>query len=1148
LKNTKTFRLFISSTFNDFRREREVLQTKVFPKVKEYCSKKGYTFQPIDLRWGISEEAQLDQKTLALCLDEVRSCKSYPYPNFLVMLGDRYGWVPLPYAIEKKEFEDIQGKVKESDTTLTIEYKQHKVHDEPNDIEKFHYEKKKARTTSKLELLQQWYTLDENQIPASYILNERDPQSDYKVYENWEAEENALRDLFQAIVNELGFTENQIQKYFISATESEINEGVIPHDKEHIFGFFRNVDKSTQIDDKFIVDDYKDAQDLKKRLKKIILNENKLEIPTKQIDKENLDEKYLIEFEKRIVSFFKSKIDEQISNEKDIKLLKVELQAQKYFSKQKRKNFIGQEKALNAIGNYIKNDETQPLVIYGRSGVGKSSLMAQSIDNAEKASDKKILFRFVGATPHSSSSKEILSSLFSELGLDVRSEQENDQDNSLVALTKNLETFEHFSERIYDEIMKIKENIVIFIDAVDQLTHSDQFLWLPEILPKNVKIIISVLVDAKYSDASEYYKELKTKSKNIDIKFFDQPNELLNILLEDENRTIQEHQREYFLEQYNVVRSPLYIIVAVQEIKHWRSFDTVEVSKARMHNLSNSQEGITKEFIDNLSKLYHHNEAFVQKVFGYIYASKDGLSESELLELISTDEVFVKELAPDTWHENKTKELPIVIWTRLYTQLKPFLSQKSKDGEEILYFFHREFEMVLQEKDKVEESFQKEIHSQYMEALIAYIKRNENNIQKYDRIVKLYASSILTYETRFSDIKQIKYYNTMLMKIDSNWLKSYLKYLNETTLVLMRELKDEQYYMYAKHSHLLSKELFTQFQDRWRLEYTRSLGALSSAKLLHNEDCLPDLEEATKILEPYKTNAEYIVDYLETSISLANCYIGRGVPKHAILNLIELLDIFVKYNNLLTNEKYQGNILFYKIAKSLGYGILTSFDLTNDKKILNAAEKVHNNAIIDMKESNFDTDIEEVSSIWNNIGEVHRRKSQFKIGLSAKKELERAILAFDEAIRIKVKLYKKNRARYRDTYVNTLKNRASIYSLLKEFNLSIEDLQMAKNVIYESYVKLPKYFAKNYSDILNNIGDNFTVSERYSEAIIEFEKALEICRQYNLDDDYKKVLQNLESTKSLRALKTPQKAPKVPGRNDPCPCKSGKKYKRCCGK
>jgi len=108
----KTFRLFISSTFSDFQKEREVLQTEVFPKIRNYALERGYSFQPIDLRWGVSDEAQLDQKTLELCLSEVQDCKTHIYPNFLIMIGDRYGWIPCPYAIEKKEFEDYDTWVK----------------------------------------------------------------------------------------------------------------------------------------------------------------------------------------------------------------------------------------------------------------------------------------------------------------------------------------------------------------------------------------------------------------------------------------------------------------------------------------------------------------------------------------------------------------------------------------------------------------------------------------------------------------------------------------------------------------------------------------------------------------------------------------------------------------------------------------------------------------------------------------------------------------------------------------------------------------------------------------------------------------------------------------------------------------------------
>ena len=36
-KKSKTFRLFLSSTFNDMRAERDKLQADVFPKLRSYC-------------------------------------------------------------------------------------------------------------------------------------------------------------------------------------------------------------------------------------------------------------------------------------------------------------------------------------------------------------------------------------------------------------------------------------------------------------------------------------------------------------------------------------------------------------------------------------------------------------------------------------------------------------------------------------------------------------------------------------------------------------------------------------------------------------------------------------------------------------------------------------------------------------------------------------------------------------------------------------------------------------------------------------------------------------------------------------------------------------------------------------------------------
>ena len=101
---TRTFRIFVSSTFSDLKEERNALQKEVFPRLKKLCRENGTRFQGIDLRWGVREEAGLDQRTMAICLDEIERCRNTsPRPNFIVLLGDRYGWRPLPAEIPKGE-------------------------------------------------------------------------------------------------------------------------------------------------------------------------------------------------------------------------------------------------------------------------------------------------------------------------------------------------------------------------------------------------------------------------------------------------------------------------------------------------------------------------------------------------------------------------------------------------------------------------------------------------------------------------------------------------------------------------------------------------------------------------------------------------------------------------------------------------------------------------------------------------------------------------------------------------------------------------------------------------------------------------------------------------------------------------------------
>jgi len=58
---TRTFRVFVSSSFEDLKAERDALQRDVFPKLRKLCEENRERFQAIDLRWGVRDEAALDE-------------------------------------------------------------------------------------------------------------------------------------------------------------------------------------------------------------------------------------------------------------------------------------------------------------------------------------------------------------------------------------------------------------------------------------------------------------------------------------------------------------------------------------------------------------------------------------------------------------------------------------------------------------------------------------------------------------------------------------------------------------------------------------------------------------------------------------------------------------------------------------------------------------------------------------------------------------------------------------------------------------------------------------------------------------------------------------------------------------------------------
>lgn len=118
----KTF--FISSTFKDMQAERDILQEKVFPRLRKLAAEYGEDVSELDLRWGVDtmnlSEEESGKQVLKVCIDAIDRCTPY----FIVLLGERYGWIPAQNIVDSVHDTRIDKhyQAEMSITNLEIQY------------------------------------------------------------------------------------------------------------------------------------------------------------------------------------------------------------------------------------------------------------------------------------------------------------------------------------------------------------------------------------------------------------------------------------------------------------------------------------------------------------------------------------------------------------------------------------------------------------------------------------------------------------------------------------------------------------------------------------------------------------------------------------------------------------------------------------------------------------------------------------------------------------------------------------------------------------------------------------------------------------------------------------------------------------------
>ncbi|MFW6135642.1 MAG: AAA family ATPase [Chloroflexota bacterium] len=728
----RTFRVFISSTFSDLKAERDALQAHVFPRLRELCEQHGARFQAIDLRWGVSREASRDQRAMNICLSEIERCQEVtPRPNFIVLLGDRYGWCPPPPQIPAKEFESVLKTVRPEERSL----------------------------------VEAWYRRDDNAVPAEYVLQPWDGLT----YEAWREVEQALQAALEEGARAAGLDEEARFKYGASATHQEVAAGAMSPaaEPEHVFAFFRQIEglpKSEEAEDfldlteadEGMKRDSEAAQrlfELKADLRRTLGEDNVEEYKVAWTD-EGPSRDRIDQLCQDAYQALSGVINRQLAELEDVDPLEAEIAAHDAFGEERARFFTGRTAYLDQIADYVGSASPHPLVIWGEPGSGKSALLANAVAEAREAQpEAEVIFRFSGATPASSNARELLQSLCRQIfaafdlgrqreerlaeieGVDEAAQQRRQKIREQYAIPVTLEalstTFKRFLSIIPDE-----RRLVLFLDALNQLSDTDNacgLTWLPTQLPGHVRIVVSTIpgpcrerLEARLPP--EALVELEPLSAH-------EAEDLLALWLEDAGRTLQGEQRRDLLAN----RKPLYLKLAFEEARRWHSYDGSP-------GLSGDAGGVIRDLFGRLSSEANHGEVLVSRSLGYLAAGKNGLTEDELLDILARDvDVYawflrtlfhtppdllrraqaylerergeaVSEEGVETWleglrrgeedegREDEREELtnflsavltegdglrlPVVLWSRLYADLEPYLTQRTADGTSLLGFYH----------------------------------------------------------------------------------------------------------------------------------------------------------------------------------------------------------------------------------------------------------------------------------------------------------------------------------------------------------------------------------------------------------------------------------------------------------------------------
>ncbi|XP_069070749.1 telomerase protein component 1-like [Pleurodeles waltl] len=742
----KTVRVFVSSTFDDFYSEREVLVKKVFPELREWCEVRGLSLVECDLRWGVPKDSS-STTIIATCLEELDRCQqdTYGNPLMLVMVGSRVGWVPTAEDVSVEIMEQYQWVPGMSVTGMEIVHGAYRncnpnalfCFRDPSFIEKLPADmlvRFQDGSTRSQEFL---HALKENvccRFPKEQTLLYQCQVKGTDESSGMQKVQLGSLEHFSSSV--LQFLEKRISETFPGYQQVLAQRAGQSHpswqqmeeahhklylqqkcqlvlgrqqEVDAVLAFLRASTKELQERQESWRDSISGKQGHKQDDRTAALNSECIETQKETYTTESQDpdsnEEQVKDDTRKLLGIMKTPMQDGIGEVPRPASSDVQVEEDTNEQGGSRSSEPNRQKGseipqdplssniqkVNGGAEHPAMQRIFPYVVTAHPGMGKSALMAMCITEALKLPNVSVFFHFVGCSPSSVELLNLVQRLCCHLIVDKQARED------VLEKLKEAVSKEILREILREQLKDVQSRStfpVIFIDAINQLSmpsDATEILdWLSDedFLPPTCRCIVST---TDLTVVSPFVQRLEPLSAEC-------AQNLATTYLARFNKRLSPGQLQLLMLKRSS-QNPLWLTLACEELRVFGVFERVT---QLIEGFPDSLEGLLSNIVNRLVK---ENTLLVKELLCLLYFCVSGVLEKDVQQVMA--------------QRSGSEQLPMMHWAEVRRAVKCLLRfGRNAKGMDTLAFFHS----CVTEAVKQSLLMEKEVQQGYLQSLADYFE------------------------------------------------------------------------------------------------------------------------------------------------------------------------------------------------------------------------------------------------------------------------------------------------------------------------------------------------------------------------------------------------------------------------------------------